>query len=132
MFSEKRRKRQAKNKKKQALLLRRLAFFFLLRNKTENENDKNQSGENVAEIGKKPRGHLDALSGVAFKKIGVLSPAELVNAEQEIDERADGEKQIGDNEILKVKDAFAEKRDVRPKVVGEDGGETSDKHENAV
>ena len=105
---------------------------MFLRYETEDEDNEDQNGENVAEIGAEACGHLDALSRVTFEKVFVFAPTKIVDAEQKINERSDRKKKVGDDEVFKVEDALPENRYVRKEIVREDGGKAADKDENTV
>ena len=83
------------------------------------QNDDDEQGENIAKIGTQPAGELGAFSGIGLREVIFEAPAPAADAEQQIDDCADGQQQIADKEILAIlHTACADELQVAPDMQG--------------
>ena len=87
------------------------------------QNDDDEQGENIAEIGTQPAGELGAFSGIGFREVVIEAPAPATDAEQQIDDCADGQQQIADEEVFAIQHAAAaDELQIAPDIEAEDAG----------
>ena len=101
------------------------AFGLYRLEKTLNENDEDQNGEDPLEVDLELRGELEPLTFIGLGQILVKAPAPLRDAEQKVDQRTNRQQQVRDDEVLAVQNiARADDVDIRPDIVAKHARKT--------
>ena len=91
-----------------------------------------QHRQHELEVGLEPAGQAGAAAGIGLGQVFVKAPAPAAHAEQQVDQAADGQQQVADQEVLAVQHGGtgAQRLEAGPDVVAQHAGQAGRQQEH--
>ena len=80
----------------------------------EHEDEQDDEGQAIGQVAAHPVVHLEAVAGVDFLLVVVPAPAVAGDAEQQVDEGAERQEEVADEEVLQIQHCAAEDGETVP------------------
>ena len=109
------------------------ASSSLILYQASNQNDEYQHRQYILKIRLDPERHLETAARIHFRDVLVKAPAPLGRTEEQVDQRACGEKDIAHEEIFTVQDiAVPQEMHAREHIVAENAGDGEDENDHQI